>query len=234
MTSVIAKYTPLSPEELSDGAFDIHWFFEAYGQVGEKNFKLLYDAAKYSSSGAAHGRARKYADAALGKVEKEALKSEIDAKRNKDLLMSLPLLPLADEKSQREDELFDRYQFIQKYKKESRQFGAQRRASEGRAAEIALRNLSVNAGFTDVTRLVLRMEGKLVERSGAYFDWQPVDEIELMISVDENGKSSLKCRKDGKILKSVPAKYKKDETVKRYQETVKQLKEQYSRTKQKM
>ena len=53
--------------------------------------------------------------------------------------MSLPLLPLADEKSQREDELFDRYQFIQKYKKESRQFGAQRRASEGRAAEIALR-----------------------------------------------------------------------------------------------
>ena len=234
VTSVIAKYTPLSPEELSDGAFDIHWFFETYGQVGEKNFKLLYDAAKYSSSGAAHGRARKYADAALGKVEKEALKSEIDAKRNKDLLMSLPLLPLADEKSQREDELFDRYQFIQKYKKESRQFGAQRRASEGRAAEIALRNLSVNAGFTDVTRLVLRMEGKLVERSGAYFDWQPVDEIELMISVDENGKSSLKCRKDGKILKSVPAKYKKDETVKRYQETVKQLKEQYSRTKQMM
>ena len=78
------------------------------------------------------------------------------------------------------------------------------------------------------------MEGKLVERSGAYFDWQPVDEIELMISVDENGKSSLKCRKDGKILKSVPAKYKKDETVKRYQETVKQLKEQYSRTKQMM
>ena len=28
VTSVIAKYTRLSPEELGDGAFDIHWFFE--------------------------------------------------------------------------------------------------------------------------------------------------------------------------------------------------------------
>ena len=194
VTSTIAKYTPLSPEELKDGAFDIHWFFEAYQSVGEKNFKLLYDAAKYSSTGTAHGRARKYADAALGNVEKEALKAEINAKRNKDLLMSMGLLPLPTGKRKQEEELLDRYQFIQKYKKESRQFGAQRRASEGRAAEIALGNLSVNAGFTDVTRLTLRMEGKLMEQSKEYFDWQPVEEIELMLFVDENGKSILKSR----------------------------------------
>lgn len=234
VTSTIAKYTPLSPEELKDGAFDIHWFFEAYGEVGEKNFKLLYDAAKYSSTGAAHGRARKYADAALGNAEKEALKAEIDAKRNKDLLMSMGLLPLPTGKEKREEELLDRYQFIQKYKKESRQFGAQRRASEGRAVELALRNLSVNAGFTDVTRLTLRMEGKLTEQSKEYFDWQPVEEIQLMVSVDENGKSTLKCRKNGKALKSVPAKYKKNETVKKFQEVSKNLKEQYSRTRQMM
>ena len=234
MTSTIAKYTPLSPEELRDGAFDIQWFFEAYGKLGEKNFKLLYDAAKYSSTGAAHARARKYADAALGNVNKEALKAEVNAKRNKDLLMSIALLPLPTAKNEREEELLDRYQFIQKYKKESRQFGAQRRASEGRAAEIALRNLSVNAGFTDVTRLTLRMEGKLVEQSAEYFDWQMVDEIELMVSVDENGKSTMACRKDGKILKSVPTKYKKHETVLKFQEVTKKLKEQYSRTKQMM
>ena len=75
--------------------------------------------------------------------------------------MSLGLLPLPKAKTKREKDLLDRYQFIQKYKKESRQFGAQRRASEGRAVDIALRNLSVNAGFTDVTRLVLRMESRL-------------------------------------------------------------------------
>ncbi len=234
ITSMIAKYTPLSLEELRDGAFDIHWFFEAYESVGEKNFKLLYDAAKYSSTGTAHGRARKYADAALGKVKKEALKAEIDEKRNKDLLMSLGLLPLPAGGLKREEELLDRYQFIQKYKKESRQFGAQRRASEGRAVEIALGNLSVNAGFTDVTRLVLRMEGKLAEQSAAYFDWQAAEDAEFMISVDENGKSAVLCRKNGKILKSVPAKYKKNETVKKCQEANKKLKEQYGRTKQMM
>ncbi len=232
--STIAKYTPLSPEELKDGAFDIHWFFEAYGKLGEKNFKLLYDAAKYSSSGIAHGRARKYADAALGKVDPAALTAEIDARRNKDLLMSLGLLPLSDDKRKRETEMLSRYRFIQKYKKESRQFGAQRRASEGRAVEIALRNLSVNAGFTDVTRLVLRMEGQLARQSAEYFDWLKTGEIELMVDVDENGKSSLKCRKDGKLLKTVPIKYKKDETVLQFQAVVKQLKEQYSRTKQMM
>ncbi len=234
ITSMIAKYTPLSLEELRDGAFDIHWFIEAYESVGEKNFKLLYDAAKYSSTGTAHGRARKYADAALGKVKKEALKAEIDEKRNKDLLMSLGLLPLPAGKIEREEELLDRYQFIQKYKKESRQFGAQRRASEGRAVEIALGNLSVNAGFTDVTRLVLRMEGKLAEQSAAYFDWQAAEDAEFMISVDENGKSAVLCRKNGKILKSVPAKYKKNETVKKCLEANKKLKEQYGRTKQMM
>ena len=105
VTSVIAKYTPLSPEELRDGAFDIHWFFEAYEKLGEKNFKMLYDAAKYSSGGTAHGRARKYADAALGKVDKETLQAEINAKRNKDLLMSIGLLPLPKTSKAREQEV---------------------------------------------------------------------------------------------------------------------------------
>lgn len=234
-TSMIAKYTPLSPEELHDGAFDINWFFEAYEKLGEKEFKLLYDAAKYSSTGIAHGRARKYADAALGKVTVEALKTEIDAKRNKDLLMSMGLVPLAEDRETRETEMLERYQFIQKFKKESRQFGAQRRASEGRAVEIAMRNLSVAAGFSDVTRLTLRMETKLAETLGGCFEWKALDgETEIRVLVDEDGKSRFECRKNGKVLKSVPAKFKKDETVLEYQDVNKKFKEQYSRTKQMM
>lgn len=236
-TSIIAKYTPLSPEELQGGAFDIHWFFEAYNQLGEANFKLLYDAAKYSSSGTAHGRARKYADAALGKVEKEALKAEIHAKRNKDLLMSIGLLPFEKGKKKKEEDLLDRYQFIQQFKKESTAFGAQRRASEGRAVEIALQNLSVHAGYTDVTRLTLRMESRLAEAFSDSFDWKPIDadgELELKLSVDETGKSSLLCRKGEKPLKSIPAKYKKHEQVVFYQDRNKKLREQYRRTRQMM
>lgn len=237
--SMVARYTPLTPEELRDGAFDVNWFFEAYGSLGEKDFGLLYDAAKYSSTGTAHGRARKYADAASGKVEKEALKAQIEEKRNKDLLMSIGLLPLPAESKKREADLLDRYQFIQKFKKESRQFGAQRRASEGRAVDLAMRNLSVNAGFTDVTRLTLRMETKLVETMEEYFAWKALDsgtadKICLRICVDETGKSSLQCQKDGKALKAVPTKYKKDPQVIDYQARNKKLKEQYSRTKQMM
>lgn len=236
-TSMVAKYTPLSREELRDGAFDINWFFEAYGKLGEKDFKLLYDAAKYSSSGTAHGRARKYADAALGNVEKDALKQEISGKRNKDLLMSIGLLPFREDKKEREADMLDRYQFIQQFKKESRSFGAQRRASEGRAVELALQNLSVHAGFTDVTRLTLRMETKLVESMEEQFQWRVLSEgapEEMRIFVDDQGQSSLQFQKDGKALKAVPTKYKKDETVLLYQELNKKLKEQYRRTRQMM
>lgn len=85
-----------------------------------------------------------------------------------------------------------------------------------------------------MTRLTLRMEGKLAEQSAECFDWRAVGDIEIMVQVDENGKSSLQCRKDGKLQKSVPAKYKKDETVLQYQAVVKKLKEQHSRTRQMM
>ena len=57
---------------------------------------------------------------------------------------------------------------------------------------------------------------------------------DLKLLVDETGKSSLLCEKAGKSLKSIPAKYKKNEMVLQYQDANKKLKEQYSRTKQMM
>ena len=45
--AVIARYTPLSTEELNNGCFDMNCFFEVYEKLGEKNFALLYKAAKY-------------------------------------------------------------------------------------------------------------------------------------------------------------------------------------------
>ena len=47
--------------------------------------------------------------------------------------------------------------FLQKFKKESKQFGAQRRASEAAAvADCIYSNMAINAGYQDVTRLTLR------------------------------------------------------------------------------
>ena len=46
----------------------------------------------------------------------------------------------------------------------------------------------------------------------------------------ENGRATLSCTKDGKALKSVPAKLKKNGAVIALADTVKALTEQYKRT----
>ncbi len=225
--AIIAKYTPISTEDFNVGAFDIEWFKEALQTVGEERFDKIYHAAKYISDGAKHTRARKYADAVRGKLDKAEAVKNITEKRNKDTLMAYALIPLADE-----DDMVERYLFIQEFKKQSKKFGAQRKASEGAAADCALQNLSKNAGFSDVSRLTLRMETRLFENIKPMLDWNEADELRLKIEIDDDGAAEIKYEKNGKALKSVPAKYKKHETVLLFNETKKQLTEQYRRTRQ--
>lgn len=223
--AIIAKYTPLTEEELNNGAFDVQWFESAYHILGAETFGRLYDAAKYISDSNKHSRARKYADAALGKVTCEALEAAIQDKRNKDLLMSYGIVPIADE-----EDVLHRYEFIEAFRKESRQFGAQRKASEGLACDMALKNLATNAGYQDVTRLVLAMEGKMVQGNLCALDEHTVGEVTLRLSVEEDGAAKIICTKGGKKLKSVPAALKKDEYLLYLKETQKKWKEQYRRT----
>lgn len=223
--AMIAKYTPLSEDELKAGAFDIHWFRSAYETLGTKRFNLVYDAAKYISDGAKHARARKYADAVLGKLKKEEVEEKISDKRNKDLVMAYGLIPLGDA-----DDVSHRYLFLQGFLKESKKFGAQRIASEKTAVEIAMSNLAMNAGYSDVTRLTLQMETKLLEDVKDLFEAKEIEDISVWLQVDENGKTEIRCTKNGKTLKSIPTKYKKNEHVLRLTETRKKLTDQLKRT----
>ena len=223
--AMIARFTPLSDDELNLGAFDVNWFRSAYDSIGEKEFDLIYDAAKYISDGAKHSRARKYADATLGKFNVDETEKTVSDKRNKDLLMAYALIPLAGE-----DDICRRYLYIQRFRKESKQFGSQRVVSEGKAVEMALTNLAINAGYSDTMRLTLRMETKVIDDSRALLEEQIIEGISFKITLDENGKSTLVCAKDGKTLKSVPAKLKKNETVVALTDMVKTLTEQYRRT----
>ncbi len=225
--ALIARYTPLGKEELNAGAFELPWFRSAHGALGEKRFELVYKAAKYSADGARHTRARKYADAATGKLDAEATREEIAAKRNKDLLMAYALIPLKDEA-----DLLGRYLAIRQFLKESRQFGAQRMASEKLAAEMALRNLATNAGLADVTRLALRMETKLMESTRPLLEDKAVGEYVLRLDIDAQGRAAVLCSKGGKALKSVPAALKKDAYVMQLADTKKAFNEQQSRTRQ--
>ena len=223
--AIIAKYTPFTKEELNGGCFDAKWFREVYEQLGEKTFDRLYKSAKYISSSNMHTRARKFADAALGKLNIAAAEEAISDKRNKDLLLALAIIPSKDS-----SDILQRYEFIQEYLKQSRKFGAQRRQSEGEAVKYALKNLAATAGYIDETRLTLSMETELVRQNKHYFDKTPIGEYTVRLSVDKAGKPSLIIEKNEKVLRSTPAAIKKNEGFIAVKEFHDKLKQQYSRT----
>ncbi|MDH6303628.1 hypothetical protein M2459_000438 [Parabacteroides sp. PF5-5] len=225
--AIIARFTPIDVEDLKAGAFDINWFKEAYNEIGEKRFDVVYDAAKYISSGTGHTRARKYADAVNGKLEPKETKKQIADKRNKDLLMAYCLIPL-NKKSNAD--LLERYQYLQQFLKESKTFGAQRQESEKKAVNIGMQNLARNAGYSDVTRLTWSMETALIKEMQGYFTPKEIEGVEVYVSIDEEGKSSIHYVKAGKELNSAPAKLKKDAYIAELKDVHKKLKDQYSRS----
>ena len=224
---LIAKYTPISIDDLRDGAFDIDWFKSAYKELGEKKFEMLYDSAKYISDGAKHSRARMFADAVNGKLNLKETEKKIEDKRNKDLVASYSLIPLLKDKQK---DALHRYQFLQKFLKDSKQFGAQRRASEAKAVNISLENLSRNMGYSDVTRLIWNMETALINEMKEYFEPKKLDDVDVYIKIDDLGQSEIIYEKAGKELKSLPTKLKKDKYIEAIKEVHKNLKEQYRRS----
>ena len=224
---IIAKYSPISIEDFQAGAFDIDWFKDAYKQLGKEHFDILYESAKYITDGAKHSRARKFADAVLGNMKVKDVEKEISAKRNKDLVASYSLIPLAKNKIK---DALNRYKFLQNFLKESKQFGAQRRASEAKAFEVSLENLSRNMGYSDVTRLTWAMESEMMAEMKKYFEPKKIQDYSVYIEIDELGQSSIKYEKDGKALKSLPTKIKTEKYIEEIKEVHKNLKEQYSRS----
>lgn len=224
-TAIISHYATLSTEELQSGAFDAAWFRSAYEQVGEKWFAALYDAAKYIADGARHSRARKYADAANGKLDLDATEAQIREKRNKDLLAAYAVAPVKDE-----SDAARRFAFIQEFAKGAKNFGPQRAESERLAGALALTNLATNTGDKDAARLTLRMEAYFAENTAPYFQPRPVADLEVRLKPAPNGGVAIVCTKDGKDLKSVPSRINKDPYIVQLKEAKTELNDQYSRT----
>lgn len=226
-TTIVARYSPISAQDFKDGAFDGQWFREAYDAVGEKTFKLVYDSAKYIAGGGLHKRSQLFADAVLCKLDLEEVQKRIADKRNKDYLLAYGLIPVES----KEDTL-RRYEYIHQYIKESKQFGAQRQASEMRSANIALLNLARNAGYSDVNRLSWNMETAKLDSIRSCMLPYKLEDVEIQLSVDETGKAAISCIKDGRTLKDIPAKLKKHEYVQEIKAIRKSLNEQYARARQ--
>lgn len=225
--ATIAKYTQLDPLDLNDGAFDLDWCKEVHHKLGDKRFKMIYKASKFLCDNSFHSRARKYADACLGKISKEELLKQVNDKRNKDSLNAYCICPINND-----HDLLERYQVIQQFLKESRKFGSQRQASEKRACEIALLNLARNSKYQTPTRLLWMMENEMFEQYEFLLKPQIFDNVELWIEIDENGKNQIMVNKNGKKQKSIPASLRKNEQVLLIKDIHNKWNEQYRRSKQ--
>lgn len=223
-TAIVGRYSPIDPQDFKDGAFDINWFLEAYQTLGSDRFRIVYDSAKYIAAGGLHKRSQLFADAVTGKLDLSELEKQVEATRNKDRLLAYSLIPKNGKK-----DLLDRYRFIKLFAKQSKQYGAQRQASESRAAKIALENLARNAGYSDANRLMWSMETACLDELRPFFSPQLIEGISVSIHFDEKGCPSLQAQRDEKGLIDIPAKIKSHEYVVEAKAVVKQLKDQHQR-----
>lgn len=222
------EHTPLTADELTEGAVDVAWFERTYKALGAERWRVLYGAAKYAASSGGHSRAQLFADAMCGAVTREAMLARIDDKRHQDSVRALGLLPLAEGVAGRRD-LLERYVRLENFRRESRKFGSQRQLSEKRAVMIGLANLARTAGYRDPQRLTWAMEqqavadlvrGPLVVVRG---------DVTLTLGIDGDGVPSLLVQRNGKTLKALPAALKKDDDAQVLKERLQELKRQRSR-----
>ncbi len=223
----IGERTPLSGADLYDGAVDVAWFHRVYAALGKARWETLYAAAKFASGGIGHARAQLFADAMLGRIKAEDVIARIQAKRHHDSVCALGLVPLPTK--QRDRAILQRYQVFQEFARTSRKFGAQRRESEGKAVRIGMENLARTAGYSDPIRLQWAMELQEIAdlRDG------PVgityDGVAVTLRIDQLGQPHLDVAKNGKPLRQIPPRLKKEPEVVALRDRKHSLDQQLSR-----
>jgi len=225
----ISEWTPLKSADLYDGAVDVAWFRRAFAALGERRWEALYQAAKYSSSGTGHARARLFADAMLGRVDEATLSGRIRAKRTRDAACALGLLALPESPVEREAAILARYQTLQELVRTAQSFGAQRREGDQKAARIGLENLARTAGYADPARFQWAMELQEVADLAGGPLVVTREGVALTLEVDPLGQPQLRVEKAGKPLKQVPPRLKKDPAVVALRERKQRLEQQGAR-----
>lgn len=226
--SEVARYSSLDLEDFKVGAVDKVWFDEAFKTLGAKKWEMLYDAAKYIAEGNGHRRAKIYSDTLTGVYSLQEVLEKVREKRDQEFLRVYGLVPL-NKKNPKKD-LLERYEELVRFRKESRQFGQMRQASEGTACDVAMDNLARNAGYADPQRLTWAMETEQVKAIFAQATQVEIGEVSLKLYVEESGKAEISIEKGGKTLKAVPANLKKNEHVLELTAHRKVLREQLSRS----
>ncbi|GAB4459850.1 MAG: DUF4132 domain-containing protein [Armatimonadaceae bacterium] len=228
-TAEISDKTPLSAEDLVEGAVDVAWFWRVWNTLGAERWAALDAAAKYTSSSGGHKRAQLFADAMRGQADRDAMLTQIKDKRNKDAVRALGLLPLPEDPAERKADALARYEVIQEFLRTSKKFGAQRQESEKKASRIAMENLARTAGYPDPVRLEWAMETEAVADLATGSVSATAGEVEVTLSINLLGEPDLSVMKKGKAVQSIPPAAKKDPAIAVLVERRKSIERQVSR-----
>lgn len=228
LESEVAKYSSVDIQEFKDGAVDKDWFTKAYKELGKARWEMLYESAKYISDGNGHRRARLYSDTLAGSLKIKEVTAKVKDKRDQDYLRVYGLVPLS--KANPEKDVLNRYEYIQQFKKESKDFGSMKQSSEALAIRVALENLARNAGYPDPIRLTWAMETKQIQSLLSKDTQVTIDGVTIGLIIEDNGKAELVVFRDDKQLKSIPPKIKKDKAVVELGNNRKIMREQWTRS----
>ncbi len=226
----IRKRTVLTDKERLAGAVDVAWFWRVYHVLGAERWAQINKLAKYTATSGGHKRAQLFADALLGKLDEIALLDRVIKKRYQDGVRAIGLLPLPD--AERDEVLLRRYLALQNFLKSDRKIGSQRRANEKQAVEIGLANLARTAGYLDPQRLQWAMEQHAVADLAQGAVAVTIEETTVTLSIDFLGEPQLAVNKNGRTLKNIPAKLKKQPAVMQLIERRKTLRQQVRRMRQ--
>ena len=225
--TIVSQYSTVPRDDFQRGAIDVDWYHRVHKAVGKEGWKLIQESAKYLSDGMGYRRVKLYSAVLTGEIKLDEVIQKITEKRDKDYVMALGLVPI--NKKKEEEDLVRRYNLLQTFLKESKQFGQQRQESEKNAVEIGLDNLSRNAGYEDSIRFSWAMEAKATQQIMEKATLT-LDDTIIKLVVDEQGKAELEVTKGDKTLKSIPDKYKKNKEVEALKDNKTYLTKQYSRT----
>ncbi|MCA9988554.1 MAG: DUF4132 domain-containing protein, partial [Anaerolineales bacterium] len=231
----ISDHTPLTADDLLDGAVDVAWFRRAHERLGAARWQELATAARYTTTGNGHKRAQLFSAAMLGELDPGELRQRIQQKRFQDGVRALGLLPLSEGKKARQAEILDRYLLLQEFGAGSRRFGSQRQNSERLALRIGMENLARTAGYADPIRLEWAMEQEAVADLAAGPVTVTAEGVTISLVINALGEAELGVVRqlaDGrqKSLKRVPARLKKLAEVKALTGRKTAIRQQASRT----
>jgi len=227
--SRISERTELDADDLEEGAVDVAWFRRVMNAIGTDGWNAIQPAVKYASNSGGHKRAELFAESMLGRVVVPDLMPRIDGPRHQESVRALGLIPLPPDPEHAQAEALRRYTRLQNFRRESRQFGSMRQASEGRAVDIGLQNLARTAGFRDPRRLQWAMESHAVADLAQGPVVVTAEETTVALSIDDEGAPSLAVTKKGKSLKDIPAAAKKSPAISDLRSRVTELRRQVSR-----